>query len=100
MLSIEEIDELRHKLATSFEVNIRPRRIKVLKINSSYHWQPPLYIEVGKRCANLAQNSPPEEVIAIFEATTFMVCTPGHGYPDGLPYLFAKEDAHLVVEMD
>ncbi|MCD6161200.1 MAG: hypothetical protein J7K40_02160 [candidate division Zixibacteria bacterium] len=81
-------------------VRIRRKKIKAIRVNSSFHWQPPLYIEVDSYCRNLEKDSPNEKIIAIFEATSFLVCTSDRGYNKGLPYFFGREDVRQVVPMD
>jgi hypothetical protein len=99
-LSLDELEELRLNLDRQLKPAIRKRRIKAIKVNSAYRWQPPLFIEVGKECAHLQPEGSPELIVAIFESSTFVVVTPDHGYKKGLPYFFAKEDVQQVIEID
>ena len=101
MLSDDKLETLRLKLENSMKgVKIRRKKIKAIRVNSSFHWQPPLYIEVDSYCKNLEKDSPNEKIIAIFEAASFMVCTYERGYNKGLPYFFGREDVRQVVAMD
>jgi hypothetical protein len=101
MLSIPETDRLREELSSRLNATLKSRRIRALDINSAYHWQPPLQIEVGRPCRYLEPDSEDaQEVLAIFESTVFLVVTSGHGVPDGLPYFFSREDVRRVHEMD
>ena len=96
MLSNEETESLRQRLEKDMGVRIRPRSIRAIRVNSAYHWQPPLYIKVGGSCPYLERDDPPKEILAIFESTTFLVITPDRGLDNNLPYFFAKEDVHQV----
>ncbi len=100
MLTKVEWEELRAKLDKQLKPDVKKRRIKAIKINSAYHWQPPLYIEVGKKVGPLEPDAPPELIVAIYESSAFMVVTPKHGYDEGLPHFFAKEDVQQVVEFE
>ena len=99
MLSSEELNKLREYLEKSLGAKIRPRKIKGIRVNSAYHWQPPLHIQVGGYCSDLEKDSPKEKIVAIFEATTFLVCTAERGVSETLPYFFSKEDVQRVEEM-
>ena len=98
MLPDIELKLLRDRLEKGMNVKIRPKKIEAIHVNSASHWQPPLYIKVGEKCANLEKDSLPENIIAIFESITFLVCTPDRGIDNNLPYFFAKEDVTQVVE--
>jgi hypothetical protein len=37
-------------------------------------------------------------VLAVFEAVSFIVCTPERGVETGLPIFFAREDVREVIE--
>ena len=60
----------------------------------------PLYIEVGKQTQGLEIDSPKETVIAIFDATVFLVVTERRGPGDTLPYFFSRTDVTRVIEGD
>ncbi|MBD3170354.1 MAG: hypothetical protein GF307_12795 [candidate division Zixibacteria bacterium] len=100
MLSDEEFESLRNRLEESLEVRIRPKKIKAIYVNSMHHWQPPMTIEVGKYARGLEKDSPSELVLAIFEATTFLVCTQARGIDKPLPYFFTREDVRRVYEFE
>lgn len=53
------------------------------------------YAEVGKR-----EQRAGEEVIAILESETYLVCTPNRGVARGLPILVGKNEARSVVDFD
>jgi hypothetical protein len=99
MLSDNELNDLRMRLEKRLKTKIRPKRIKAIRVNSSFHWQPPLFIAVGGMSSNMEKDSPPEEIIAIFEHASFVVVTPDRGYTDKtLPYFFARQDVKEVIE--
>jgi len=100
MLPDDELESLKRNLAETFGLKIHDKKIRALKVNSSYHWQPPMLIEVGKRCAHLSEEGPSEDVVAIFESTAFLVCTPEHGLGGSLPYFFSRPDVRRVFEAD
>lgn len=99
MLSDSEYDDLKLRLEKSLKVKIRAKKIRAIRVNSSFHWQPPLFIEVGRECANLEKDSPPEKIIAIFEHASFLVITPDRGLnPGSLPYFFLRQDVQEIIE--
>jgi hypothetical protein len=98
MLTDEDRDALARRLEKELDLQIRPKKIRAIKINSSCHWQPPMTIKVGKTARNLEKDSPSEEVVAIFESVTFLVCTRERGGEGGLPYFFLREDIRRVWE--
>lgn len=100
MLSDNELAALREQLETTLKAKIKPRVIKAIHVNSAYHWQPPMWIEIGKRARNLERDSPSEEIIAIFESVSFMVCTATRGTAQTPPYFFAREDVRQVIYAD
>jgi hypothetical protein len=100
MLSQDEFETLRRKLEKMFGEHVLDRRIRTLRVNSGYHWQPPLYIEVGKHCANLTPDGPPEEIVAIFESRSFLVCTLDHGVENGSPFIFTRADVKQVIYVE
>lgn len=100
MLPDNELERLKKHLGETFSLKINDKRIRAIKVNSSYHWQPPMLIEVGKRCPHLSQEGPSEEVVAIFESTAFLVCTPDHGVGGSLPYFFSRPDVRRVFEAE
>ena len=99
MLTEDELENLRQRLEKRLKLKIRRKRIKAIRVNSSFHWQPPLFISVGGLCANMEKDSPPEEIVAIFEHASFIVITPDRGLTDNtLPYFFARQDVKEVIE--
>ncbi|MFH2056058.1 MAG: hypothetical protein ABIJ61_08880 [bacterium] len=89
-------EQIKTYLETDLEIKVKERAIRAIKVNPSQHAQPPLHIVVGKVCAHLEPDAPPEQVLAIFDATTFLVCTATRGAGSGLPYFFAREDVRRV----
>jgi len=53
------------------------------------------YAEVGKKDPDTH-----EEIIAILEATTFLVCTINRGVARGMPILVGKEEVYNVVDFE
>jgi len=100
MLSQDEFETLRRKLEDMYGERVSGRKIQALRVNSGYRWQPPLYIEVGSYCANLTPDGPPEEIVAIFESRSFLVCTPEHGVKSGSPLIFTRADVKQVVDTE
>ncbi|MBD3232148.1 MAG: hypothetical protein GF315_00325 [candidate division Zixibacteria bacterium] len=98
MLTEQKLEELRKKLERGIGTKIKDKRIRAIKVNAGYHWQPPMYIEVGNYYRNLEKDSPYEQVTAIFESTLFLVCTPDRGIKNDMPYFFAREDVRQVIE--
>jgi len=77
---------------------IRPKKIKAITVNPASHLLPKMHIVVGKEYKNLEPDAGLHKVLAIFEATTFIVCTRDRGVEKGIPFFFAKEDV-LAVEL-
>ncbi len=100
MLSDDERAALSARLERTLKAKIKPRVISAIYVNSASHWQPPMWVEVGKRARNLEPDSPVEEVLAIFESVSFMVCTPTRGTADTPPYFFSREDVRRIVYAD
>lgn len=100
MLTSDQREAIRAKLAETVKAPIKAKRIKSIDVNSSQHWQPPLHVEVGKRCAHLEIDAPVEEVLAIFESSAFLVVTKSRGVDTPLPYYFSREDVRRVTEME
>ena len=98
MLTNSEYHSLKTRLEKVMNARIRQKKITAIYVNSAHHWQPPLVIKVGEKCANLEKDTPPEKIIAIFETTTFLVCTQKRGIENDLPYFFSREDVTRVVE--
>jgi len=100
MLSDDELSALRDQLQKTLKAKIKSRVIKAIYVNSANHFQPPMWVEVGKRARNLEPDAPSEEVIAIFESVSFMVCTPTRGTAESPPYFFSREDVRRIVYAD
>lgn len=79
---------------------IRDRKIKSIRVNMTYRNQPHVVIEVGKQYSNLEPDAPLEQVVAIFESDSFLVCTHQRGAGQGLPYYFVRENVREVIEFD
>lgn len=99
-LTDEEWEKLRARWEETLEVPVQTRRIRSIEVVSAYHWQPKLLIEVGKPCAGLWKDTPPELVLAIFESRSFLVCTPDHGVERGAPHFFTRDDVRKVFLRD
>ena len=99
-LSEDEFEQLRQDLEKRYRNKISKRRVKAIRVNSSYRWQPPLYIEIGKSCANLSQDGPLEHVVVIYESSSFMVGTLENGVDSGRPHIFYRGDVKEVVYDD
>lgn len=56
------------------------------------------YAEVGKKENYLG--APGEEVIAILESNTYLICTPNRGVMRGMPILVGKNDAYSVINFE
>jgi hypothetical protein len=104
MLENDQLSELRKNLQRKMGVKFRRKKIKSITVNPASHSLPKIKIVVGKECRHLEPGqappeAPPEMVMAIFEATTFIVCTRNRGVEKGIPYFFAREDV-LEVEIE
>jgi hypothetical protein len=97
-------DEERDRIKTYLEGvvlgKIRDRKIRSIRVNMSYKRRPNLVIEVGKQYSDLEPGAPFQQVVAIFESDSFLVCTPERGAGAGLPYYFVREDVREVKEFD
>ena len=100
MLTPEELEELRRRLEKSLNIRLRKKRIRALTVYPTHQQIPNMKIEVGKSYRNLEPGEPPDQVLAIFESVSFLVCTRKRGIEEGLPYFFAREDARKVEEME
>lgn len=96
MLSPETIAEIIPRLEKMLRVKIQDKGIRAIVVNSRYHWQPKMHIEVGKYYSNLEFESPLEKVVLILEAPSFIVITEQRGLKTGMPYLFLREDVRKV----
>lgn len=97
---MREREQIRKYLEDDLDIKVKERLIRAINVNPSQHAQPPLHIVVGEVCAHLEPDAPPEKVLAIFDATTFLVCTETRGAGVGLPYFFAREDVRRVELFD
>lgn len=98
MLNRAEWKKLKDDLARRMNTKIRDKYIRAIHVNSAYHWQPPMYIEVGRESKELEKDSPKEMVLAIFDATVFLVVTEARGLKNSLPYFFSRSDVTRVIE--
>ncbi len=96
MISAEEREGIRLYLEKLTGVQVRDVVIKSIDVNPAYHSLPPMRITVGEVCANLEPEAPPEMVVAIFEAPSFLVCTHTRGAGEGLPYIFTRPEVQHV----
>ncbi len=100
MISDEERLKIQAYLEGSVLGKVRDRKIKSIRVNMSYRQQPYLIIEVGKYYSDLEPGAPNQQVIAIFESDSFLVCTRERGAGQGLPYYFIRENVREVREFD
>lgn len=98
MISAEEREKIRLYLENLTGVHVRDVAIKSIRVNPARHSLPPMHIRVGEVYANLEPGAPPETVIGIFEAPSYLVCTPTRGAGRGLPYFFTREEV-LEVQL-
>ena len=96
MLTPGEIDRARQDLEKRLNIKIRKWHIRALTVFPANRQIPNMRIEVGQIYKNLEPDAPPEEVLAIFESVSFLVCTQNRGIETGLPYFFAREDVRRV----
>lgn len=96
MLSPDELEHLRAYLAKTLNAPVYDKRIRAITVNPMSRFQPPMRIEVGRRCAHLEPEAPVEEVVAIMESKLFLVITKTRGYFEGMPYFFVRPDVKNV----
>ncbi|MFH1894178.1 MAG: hypothetical protein ABIK83_16025 [Candidatus Zixiibacteriota bacterium] len=96
MLTESEREEIKIYLEGVVLGKMRDRVIRAIEVNSRYRHQPKMRIEVGKSYRDLEPGAPYEEVVAIFESESFLVCTKERGAGTGLPYYFVREDVRRV----
>jgi hypothetical protein len=99
MISAEQREKIRLYLESLTGVQIRDAVIKSIDVNPAYHSLPRMRITAGEVCANLEPDAPPEMVVAIFEAPSYLICTPTRGAGEGLPYFFTREEVQHVEIM-
>jgi hypothetical protein len=97
LLSPEEFEETRLRLEKMYNEKVLDRKVRAIRVNSSYRWQPKLFIEIGKFCGPLTPDGPPEKIMVIFESRSYLVCTQGHGFESGSPYIFTRADVKEVI---
>ncbi len=100
MISDEERLKIQAYLEGSVLGKVRDRKIRSIRVNMSYKQQPHLIIEVGKSYSDLEPGAPDQQVIAIFESDSFLVCTRERGAGQGLPYYFIRANVREVREFD
>jgi hypothetical protein len=100
MLTDIEYEKVRSYLESVVLGKIRNRRIKAIEVNSRYRQQPRMRIEVGQSYRGLEPGASSQEVVAIFESESFLVCTIERGAGNGLPYYFVREDVRRVETFD
>jgi hypothetical protein len=100
MIHLTDREQIKGYLEEAFDMKIRDRAIRAIKVNPTQQALPPLDVRVGRPCANLEPGAASEEVLAIFDSTVFLVCTPSRGAGRGLPYFFAREDVRNVELME
>ena len=100
MLSLEELEQARLKLEKQLNIKIKKWRIKALTVNPANRKIPHMRIEIGQIYKNLEPSALPDQVLAIFESVSFLVCTKKRGIEEGLPYFFAREDVRRVEITD
>ena len=98
MISAEEREGIKEYLEGVVLGKIRDRKIKSIRVNMTYGNFPHVVIEVGKYYSGLEPDAPYEQVVAIFESESFLVCTRERGAGGGLPYYFVRENVREVKE--
>ncbi len=96
MIDDDERERIRAYLNATSKVPVKPARIRAITVNPSYRWMSMLRIEVGGRYRDFEPGAPAEEVLAIFESASFIVCTKTRGAGSGAPYYFSREDVRRV----
>jgi hypothetical protein len=100
MISDEKLEELRKAVEKLVNIPVSKRKIKSIGVNPRARHIPKMTIEVGQFYSNLEPNAPEEEVIAIFEAVSFCVCTPSRDGVNAPPYYFHREDVFSIEVFD
>jgi hypothetical protein len=93
-----ERQQIADYLAKLLNRPVRDKRIKAITVNPLHHGLPKRRIEVDQHYADLEPGAPSQEVIAIFESDSFLVCTPERGAGEGLPYIFTRQEVKGVEE--
>ncbi|MEW5925114.1 MAG: hypothetical protein AB1746_14105 [Candidatus Zixiibacteriota bacterium] len=94
------MEKTRLDLEKRLNIKIKKWRIKALTVIPANRQIPNMRIEVGQIYKNLEPNTPSEEVLAIFESVSFLVCAKNRGIDSGLPYFFAREDVRRVETIE
>lgn len=97
MLGKRQWENVRLYLEKLFNQKVESTRINAITVNPPYHGQGKRTIRIGSVCAELEPGQPPEEVVAIYESKSFLVCTTDRGAKKGLPYIFPRE---TVIKVD
>jgi hypothetical protein len=97
MLNDDELSNIRVYLEKLFGQKIEKKKIKSITVNPLYHGQNRRTIVVGKTYSDLEPNASSEQVLAIFESKSYLVCTAERGALQGMPYIFTR-DTILSVE--
>lgn len=100
MISDEEREKIKEYLEGYVQGKVREKKIKSMRVNMSYKGRPYVVIEVGKYYSDLEPGAPREQVIAIFESESFLVCTRERGAMHGPPYYFIRENVREVKVSD
>jgi len=91
-------EEVRARLEKMVRERVSAKRIQAIVVNPLYHGSSKMRIEVGRLCANLEPDTAPQEVVAIFESRSFLVCTLERGLKHGLPFIFTRDEVLKVEE--
>ncbi len=98
----EDLREGIRKFVEETMGRINSREIKAIWVypRSEHKRINDIKIEVGKYLDNRMSDTPNEQVMAIFESNTFLVCTPNRGVLRGIPYLYGKDEVYKVEEIE
>src|SRR6056297_166196 len=96
----EEKKEIKQYIEKTTGHKIRDEKIDEIGIYSKSHSYQSISIELGKVLDEKIAENAREEVVAILEAEGgfYLVCTPGHGYKEGEPYIFRDQDVYRIEE--
>jgi len=93
-----ERENIRLRLEGLVKDKVLTKRIQAITVNPLYHGSSKMRVEVGRMCANLEPDTPPQMVLTIFESKSFLVCTPDRGADHGLPFIFTRTEVVKVEE--
>jgi len=96
MISEQERQRILEYLNATSKSPVKKRRVRAITVNPASRWLPKIRIEVGRRYADLEPGAPVEEVLAIFESVSFLVCTKTRGAGVGAPFFFSREDVRKI----